>query len=665
MTGNFLFETENPMEEIMTSDSVEKFMVIDTIKLRDGMVIDLDEGWRKLISSQFGGNPGRGFSELIQNMLDSYDASVPWQEREGEITSEATTISITDYGEGMSRARLKLLTTLGGTDKDDDPNKIGKFGIGFVSIFNPRLGTKAVRVRTCCEGHGVELFFKVEDSDKRPAISTKIHDQTFPFSTRIDVMFDNALAVSKCLSEAGRCLHYYPCRVSINGDLFQSVWQEAKKKGAYFFKDGSCDGFLLKSESFYKPMPRITLLCKYEHVMDSRISSLVNGGHDMKYDLRDYEKKKIPYLPDYDILINCNDLFLTISRDGFFMNMFFDEMVEVIRKVLMQKLHEVLGKENQQIILANQYILKDMIGDYLKKQATFGKGSPELGEESVLIKKLAEAKLYRIKGKRKAYSLKDIHNRLSHDLPMFYSPEKKNTRWLSGNFKHDFIVLPPTCDAAGGSPDFYDALFTKIFKDCVNLDTITQEHLKIKTLVEREIVDKSSLSPKSKFIGQKKLSLKEKEMLDSINEILGNPFVKSVIEKNIQMNISKLRSVFFDVNEKGAYISTGLFTENEKALDSITINNIETVDDQGTPVLEKSGTIYLGIRRKHHFIELMLACNNPYKVYYTLTYLAHELALCQKHLVPYSPFYNLVKEKLAADMRRALIRQLVPQEKAA
>ena len=81
----------------------------------------------------------------------------------GAIEMGEASISITDFGEGLDRKRLRLLTTLGGTDKASDPNKIGNFGIGFVSIFNPKLETKTVRVLTCCEEENVELLFTVTD----------------------------------------------------------------------------------------------------------------------------------------------------------------------------------------------------------------------------------------------------------------------------------------------------------------------------------------------------------------------------------------------------------------------------------------------------------------------------------------------------------------------
>jgi hypothetical protein len=81
----------------------------------------LEEGCRKIIQRQFGGGPGRAFSELIQNFIDSYPSSVPWSDRKAEIDSWPTGIALTDYGEGMPLVRVRLLLTLRGTDKADHP----------------------------------------------------------------------------------------------------------------------------------------------------------------------------------------------------------------------------------------------------------------------------------------------------------------------------------------------------------------------------------------------------------------------------------------------------------------------------------------------------------------------------------------------------------------
>ena len=90
--------------------------VLEEKILENGFEIDLDEGWNKLTTSQFGGSPGRAFSELIQNAIDSYPDWIPWNKRKGEIETTNDSISITDWGEGMDTRRLSLLTTAGGTE---------------------------------------------------------------------------------------------------------------------------------------------------------------------------------------------------------------------------------------------------------------------------------------------------------------------------------------------------------------------------------------------------------------------------------------------------------------------------------------------------------------------------------------------------------------------
>lgn len=145
--------------------------------LKNGFEIDLDEGWHKLTTRQFGGTPGRAFSELIQNAIDSYPSGTPWEERKGEIKTTSDTITISDWGEGMDVRRLALLTTAGGTDKSSDENKIGQFGLGFISIFNPKLETEKVTVVTNCEGHTVELVFIVTSPEKRPDLTLRILDK--------------------------------------------------------------------------------------------------------------------------------------------------------------------------------------------------------------------------------------------------------------------------------------------------------------------------------------------------------------------------------------------------------------------------------------------------------------------------------------------------------
>jgi len=299
----------------------ENFEIIEQKELPEGLEIDLDSGWRNLICRQFGGSPYKAFPELIQNLLDAY--SGPWEERKGLI--ETTPISITDFGEGMDRVRILLLTTVAGTDKHDNPDKIGKFGIGFYSIFNKALGTKNVCVDTKCEGTFVRINFRIIDPDKRPEVEASVLDDTFDFSTRITVTFDNTRSSERCLEHAEKVLKYYPCKILINGEPYASVWD--KKPGTEIFKTNHCRGFFSKRKFYHK----VNVLCKFEHIIHINLAYLaLENNMKRTYDLQEYHASQIPFISPFELTINCNTLAVTLSRDSIYLNRGWRKMVIVI-----------------------------------------------------------------------------------------------------------------------------------------------------------------------------------------------------------------------------------------------------------------------------------------------------------------------------------------------
>lgn len=77
--------------------------------------------------------------ELIQNSIDAgsgeIDVRVEFEPKPGEAQG-LMTCYLDDFGEGMSREIIESkLTRLFSSGKDDDFTKIGRFGIGFVSVF--------------------------------------------------------------------------------------------------------------------------------------------------------------------------------------------------------------------------------------------------------------------------------------------------------------------------------------------------------------------------------------------------------------------------------------------------------------------------------------------------------------------------------------------------
>lgn len=644
--------------------SGESVAVHEIIELAGGLQIDADEAWRKLIRSQFPGTPARGFCELIQNSVDAYASGTAWADRWLKIETGRDSIVITDFGEGMSVDRLRLLATLGGTDKTGDAGKIGKFGIGFVAIFNPTLGTRKVTVTTKSDGQYVELVFDVLNPDRRPEIAARvIEGASWGFSTRVAVTFEDADSARACAEYARRYLRHFPCPATIDGRECESVWDHARaSENVHFFHDGPCEGFIQESG-----FSEVVVLCKFEYVGTWSLASLLAGSGTYTGNLQAFYSRDVPYVSGVRITVNSNKLTVTISRDGFTLDSAYSEMVKVMADALVDYLYQrLLADPVADTIRANQYTLRDALARQMGGDSEpAGKGRQAMNQ---LVRLLADAKVYRLSGRREHVSLRDIQGMRSAGLPLFFSPRQTNLRWLGGAYKCDFVVLPTPC-RIGNLRDFYDTLFGKLFDDVVNLDEVENDATKIANLAARGIISKDALRPKCSFRGWRGLTPEERAFLKEIDDILAHRGVREAITRNLHLPVSAITTGFIDVEEKEVTIATGLFDrhgnaltdDEEVALDSTRFSNLPA-DANDAALPEPDAPIRLGLRRDHPFIENLIGSSDPHRAYYALTFLAHELALCQKRLVPYSRFYHWVKEKITAEMRQALLLQLTAEE---
>jgi len=629
---------------------------MDRFTIPEGLQIDLEEGWKKIISRQFGGNPGKGFGELIQNFLDSYNDRVAWKDRRGIITSGKDWIALKDFGSGLDLNKIRLITSMGGTDKSHDPKKIGKFGIGFFSIFNPKLGTRKVEITTVCEGQPIRLEF-ITKNGERPLLDYCILDHPLEFSTEVKVYFDFSGSVSKCLDYGKRSLRYYPCDIQINGDRFRSDWDLARQSKAFFFNKSHCNGFI-KTGNRYRSA---TVLCKYEYILEMPIRYLISGGHSQDNNLDDYNAKDTPYIPGLEAVINCDKLALTISRDSFYLDYNFRYMISDLNESLLELMDQRFSELPDDVILANIYILRQRIKTYLDKRS--GKRPVEHFSDSV-FEKLISSEIFKINGKKASYSLLDLQRMKSKTNPLFFSENKTNLRWLGGAFKHDYIVLTEPCHVENGAPEFFNSLFTTLFEDVVNLDTINEDRIKVSSLLDRGIIRKDSLEPACKFIAPRKLSKDEHQILEQLEHLLNQKEVIEAIEQNINIPVKKIIPSFFLLKNQAMHISTGIFDRHHKPLNDEFISNfVERREGPGTEErLTRKNTIFLGLCLNHPFVRRLIVSDDPHKEYYALTYIAHEITSCQKLLSPYSSFFNLTKTKLSAGLRKCMIERLAKIE---
>lgn len=146
--------------------------------------------------------------ELVQNSLDAGSRQV---DIAFEYTDGVMIIHVDDYGEGMDRAIIDgRLTRLFSSAKDGDMTKIGRFGIGFVSVF--ALEPDAVCLDT---GRGAEswrVLFKADRSFTRIALDMPVD------GTRVRIYKAVDAAAFADYRERARAVLTYWCK-HVDGEL--------------------------------------------------------------------------------------------------------------------------------------------------------------------------------------------------------------------------------------------------------------------------------------------------------------------------------------------------------------------------------------------------------------------------------------------------------------
>lgn len=124
-----------------------------------------DEDALEVLVNQFA-DPMSFVRELVQNSIDagSVEIDVHCEWRPAPANQQGTAvIHVDDFGHGMDRAIIETkLTRLFSSDKEGDLTKIGKFGIGFVSVF--AIVPDAVCLDTGRSGESWRVLFRRDRS---------------------------------------------------------------------------------------------------------------------------------------------------------------------------------------------------------------------------------------------------------------------------------------------------------------------------------------------------------------------------------------------------------------------------------------------------------------------------------------------------------------------
>jgi hypothetical protein len=132
--------------------------------MTDNRALDLVDDALDNLVNQFA-RPLDFLRELVQNSIDAgtprVDIWIGWNADSKQPGKGVIEIHVVDHGEGMDEEIIdRQLTRMFASTKEDDLTKIGKFGIGFTSVFAIR--PDAVLLRTGRHGQSWELLFHAD-----------------------------------------------------------------------------------------------------------------------------------------------------------------------------------------------------------------------------------------------------------------------------------------------------------------------------------------------------------------------------------------------------------------------------------------------------------------------------------------------------------------------
>ena len=622
------------------SHTNECFEIIDrTGNLYD---VNVNEAWRKLTSRQFANEPVRGIEEIISNAVDSYPDDAPLNKRKIAVDFKGDTLSVTDWGQGMSLERIDCLLTMGGSDKHFDDKKIGQFGIGFCSIFNPTLGTRSVLITTRCDGRGVDLIFTVENHEKPPRIDYRMLNRLPTFSTRVTICFQSVSTVQNCANWLAKRSEFYPYQLLVNKEKISSIWD--KSTDAYHFSTENTRGRLL-----HQSFPLVRVLCKYCHVATATLDSLQRPSSTYE-DLSDYNN--FPWVPGYAVDINCDTLSVVLSRNSFYIDSAFYTMMRELAVVLKGRLLALLAKciaydsDTIRLILTNQYIFRSKMRELCKVAAN----GLYTSDPACLEHRLFDAKIYKIESKEDLFSLRDISQIKSPDLPLFFCTRIESLSWLGRRYKHDFIVLPPVIKPYHPPVSILFKLLDGAFPcKVVDLDTIHHSPDVVKNLVETGVIDPALLTKNISLSPKKQISIDEAAVIAELHQWLQKPAIHETMVKNLVFPVERIDVGVFESTDDDRNILAALFDEKGKLLAAT------PAEIKARPPMRK---VFVGLNVSSPLFKRVAVSKNSNRSFYLMDLIAHEL-VCTQKLIPHSAKFYYVRNKMERDITGALQRELL------
>jgi len=356
--------------------------------------VDRVKAFRKLASKQFK-NPTLALREIVSNALDSYAGTNTPQTV--DIVLDDEHFEVLDNGMGFTEDKIECLRTLGQSDKRGERGYIGRFGIGFASIFHPDLNVRRVLVDTKVNGGYERLEFTVQET----GVTLKRYDLTGTpsFSTRIRADFeglswDKRRDMEQTLRNEAK---YMNADIKLNGEDIsgRAIFEQTRK---YMLDlEGAVTGricfFDRKDKKEEHTESKVALLSHNVYVGSESCGFLERGRRDFD-------------IPQFFGFLNGDDLNVITSRNDFRRDEKYKAFVRNVRRQVRNRFRELCGEISQTRDAELRAIL--MQGFDNNQHRFFSKYNPN-DVKDACAKALADAPIFTAMNQIGAYSLNQIY----------------------------------------------------------------------------------------------------------------------------------------------------------------------------------------------------------------------------------------------------------------
>jgi len=486
------------------------------------------KAFAKLADKQFN-NPLNAFRELIANAIDSYNGNL--DQARIDITIDENTFSIADYGSGLDDEKITLLRTLGLTDKKDN-SFIGRFGIGFASLFDPELRVNKVIVDTNSEQGRKQLEFIVHERGKNVSLDVYSVEHPLDCSTRITIDYcSNNYLTEKILDKIMYVTQYLPFTSIINTVSRKAFvprirdHQPIKKinrdgVSGYIALDPGNKSALVILVNHHLPVKpiefgkifthkegRLTLSVSMEGVLNYDKFNLVSSRNEIQEDDQQKQFAQIVYEETENLLL---DVFEEYKKH------FSSTMRTEILSLMESNSHQFSG------MLSRTKNYKARI------------------EQSPLLKQLANIGVFEAWGCGQLYSLEELAAARRRQKSVLIATDKQEHIDILRNSNYEGLVVN-TSSLRDDCYGTYKSTAYSLVYGILNADLLSRQGWRLQDTLNR-LLDKGAIDPSKILRGYCLLNEQDRNVsafMDSLRSIFNSDYTQEIFKRhNISPEIS-------------------------------------------------------------------------------------------------------------------------------